>query len=128
MEDYLQHYGWHFSKKAAEYAASKMMRKSRGSSELEPVQPMTREQVDQLLDKFKIKLEYDELYDAVYVANMAKADMMENDMPAIDDDHHLAKYIKCVVDDPDADDGEIFAVWVMKMHAKGVPIDWERML
>ena len=126
MEAYLQHYGWHFSKRAAEYAIS-MMWKEDDKGKQERIAALKREELEELMKKHSVSLEYDELYDAVYVAAMCKADFMGAN-GAIEDDIHMLRYVKCVIDDPDADEGEVFATWVMRMRAKGEPIDWERML
>lgn len=127
MEAYLQHYGWHFSKRAVEYAASMMWNEDGEPGKKKRINPYNREALDELMKKHNITLEYDVLYDAVYVATMCKADFMYGDA-AIEDELHMLRYVKGVIDDPDADEGEVFATWVMRMKAKGEPIDWEKML
>ena len=127
METYLQHYGWHFSRRAMEYATAKMWRKDKNGTHIK-IEPYKREELEEMLKKHGIALEYDELYDAAYVATMCKADFMTGESAAIEDDLHMLRYVKGVIDDPDADDGEVFATWVLRMRAKGEPIDWEMML
>ena len=53
----------------------------------EYITPYTKETVENLLKANNIKLEGDVGYDAVYVANMAKADFYGS---SISDDMHLA--------------------------------------
>ena len=69
------------------------------------IQPYTKEQVDSILRQQGIQLENNELYDYVYVASMGKADFLGSSIP---DEAHLAKYVKDVVDDADAESGFIF--------------------
>lgn len=127
MEQYLKHYGWHFSKRAADYAASMMWSTDENGREKEVDAP-SREELQQILIRNKVELDNDKLYDSVYVAAMCKADFMEGKDAAIEDEQHLARYVKRVIDDPDALDGELFATWAMRMRAKDEPIDWEMMM
>ena len=39
-------------------------------------------------------------------------------------EEYLAKYVKDVVDDPDASDETTFRRWVATMIGNGEPIDW----
>ena len=52
---------------------------------------------------------------------MCKADLLGSSVP---DEHHLAKYVKDVVDDVDGYDGIVFNRWFADMSKKGVIIDW----
>ena len=54
-EAYLAENGWHFNKKACEDAVRGMKRKGPGGK-AEPLEPWSREQVDQLLEKYGVKL------------------------------------------------------------------------
>ena len=47
---------------------------------------------------------------------------------SIEDELHLARYIKNVIDDPDGYDGMVFTHWYADMCKKGIPIDWEKMI
>lgn len=87
--------------------------------------PFTKQQVDDLLAKYNVKLENNQLLDYVFVANMAKADFLNS---SIVDDEHLAKYIKDVIDDDDAYDGIVFNRWYADMSFKGIVINWEEIL
>lgn len=125
MRSYLRNYGWHFSKKAQDYAASLMKRVNPNTKHNERVDTWTKEQVDHLLSSYGVKLENAAGYDYVYVANMCKADYLKSSIP---DEHHLAMYVKDTIDDVDGADGVIFRQWYAGMVAKGLPIDWEDML
>ena len=47
---------------------------------------------------------------------------------SIADEHHMALYIKDVVDDVDAPDGLIFNRWYADMCYKGIAIPWYDMI
>lgn len=117
---YLAEHGWHFNKRACEEAV-RMMKRKGASGKPEPLEPWTKEQVDEMLNKYGIKLENKIGYDYVYVANMAKADFWKNSLP---DEAKVAQYVKDVVDDIDAADGEIFVAWYAKTIARRMPVDW----
>lgn len=120
MKSYIRHMGWHFNKKALDYAVSVM--RGKGDAKIEP---WTKEQVDAMLTKYGIKLSNDVLYDSTYVANKIKAD---NWGSSISDEQHAALHIKDTIDDPDAGDGEVFAMWYAAMVRRGIPIDWDEIL
>lgn len=122
MENYLEFYGWHFSKKMCEWAVSKMYKEQNGKKEY--IKPYTKEDLEEFLNKQNIKVEA-KGYDHVYVANMAKADFLGS---SIQDELHLARYVKDVIDDPDAYDGMPFTRFYIDCLAKGEPIIWSDML
>lgn len=78
-----------------------------------------------MLAKYGVTLENNVDYDYVYVANMGKADLLKS---SITDEQHLALYVKDVVDDVDAGDGEIMREWDAKMTSRGIAVDWEEIL
>ena len=117
---YLAENGWHFNKRACEDAV-RMMKRKGPSGKAEPLDPWNKEQVDELLQKYGIKLENKIGHDYVYVANMAKADFFKSSLP---DEQKVAQYVKDVVDDVDAADGEIFIGWYAKAIARRMPVDW----
>ena len=123
MSNYLRFNGRHFNKKLLEFAVSKMTTRVNGKEE--KLQPMTKKQLETLLDKHSIKLNNDVLYDSVYVANMCKADFLGSSVP---DDWHLALYVKDVIDDVDGYEGIVFNRWYADMVANGIPIEWDDML
>lgn len=92
MDDYLSYNGWHFNKKLCEYACRKM---KKGQQKLTP---WTEEEVRVLLAKYNVVLDNDNGYDAVYVANMAKADFMGSSLA---NEQQVAKYVKDYMDDVD---------------------------
>ena len=115
-EMYLAENGWHFNKAACEYAIQYL--KDRNNK---PIKPIRKEEVDEMLKKHNVTLEHNKGWDYVYVANMAKSDM---DGSPLSDDKSIASYIKIVIDDPDAADGEVMACWYVKMLLRRNPIDW----
>lgn len=123
MVNYLRYNGPHFNKKLCDFAVSKMQKKV-GSS-LRKITPLTKEQVDKILSANNTLLENNQLYDYIYVANMCKADFLGS---SIQDDLHMAKYIKDVIDDDDAYDGIVFNRWYADMCRKGIAINWEDMI
>ena len=123
MLNYIRYYGYHFNKALCEYAVSKMYKKE-GDKKVK-ITPYTKEQVYDLLRKYNIDLKNAEGYDAVYVANMCKADFLGSSVP---NEQYLAKYIKDVIDDPDGYDGLVFYRWYADMCKQGHVIDWEDMI
>lgn len=125
MIDYLSNYGRHFNKKLVKFAVSKMKRKSSANGALSKITPLSKEDVDSLLESHNVKLKNNQLYDYVYVANMCKADLLNSSVP---DEQHMALYIKDVIDDEDAYDGIVFNRWLADTRRNGIAIDWEEML
>ena len=123
MINYLRYYGPHFNKNLFEFAVG-LMTKNVNGSEL-PIKPFTREQVDQMLTKHGVKLKYNQLYDAAFVANMCKADFYNS---SIVDEQHIAYYVRDVIDDSDGYDGIAFNRWYADMSYKGIAIDWDDVL
>ena len=118
MEDYLSYYGWHFSKKMEEWASSKMYKKVG-----EKFAPYTKELLENIFKLANISLEV--TYDALYVANMAKADFLGS---SIVDELHLAKYVEDVMNDPDGYEGMPFTRFYADCIGSGRVIYWEDML
>ena len=116
MKRYLKYYGEHFNKKLCDFAVNKM---NHGKA------PVTKEKIDEILQKHNIKLEHNELNDYVYVYNMGNNDYMGS---SIVDEKHLAMYVKDVIDDKDGYDGIVFNRWYADMVIQGIPIEWEDML
>lgn len=120
---YMRNYGPHFNKKLCDFAVSKMKRNVNGK--MQKIQPVSREELKNLMSMNGFVLENDQLYDSVYVANMCKADFLNS---SIIDEIHMLKYVKDVIDDPDAVDGLVFNRWYADMCYMGIAIDWEEML
>lgn len=123
MEEYLSLYGWHFSKKMCEWAASKMYKKVMGRNDY--IDPMTKERLDALLKQYGITLEKNNGYDAVYIANMCKADFLGS---SIRDEGALILYVKDVIDDPDGYEGLPFTRFYADCIGSGTVISWEDMI
>lgn len=125
MRAYLRNNGRHFNKKACELAVRNMRKYNESTRRLERIEPMDKTAVDELLKNNGITLDDARGYDYVYVANMCKADFYGT---AIEDERHMALYIKCVIDDADAVSGMIFNRWLADLDTKGIAIDWEELL
>lgn len=124
MKVYLNNYGCHFNKKLCEEAVSRMRTKNSLGKEVK-LSPYSKDMVDNLLTTHGIKLKRNKLYDAVYVANMCKADFLGRSVPS---EEHLAKYIKDVIDDIDAEEGYIFNRFYADTVFMNNPIEWEDMI
>lgn len=122
MKKYIANYGWHFNKKAFEYAVSYMKIKDENSGTFKPLKAIFKDEIDKLLLKYSIELDNNIMYDYVYVANMCKADFLGKSIP---DERHLVLYVKDTIDDVDASDTTTFRRWVATMIGNGTPIDWD---
>lgn len=126
MINYLMANGWHFSKSASDFAASLMKKRKAGTKdEQEPIKPYTKEEVDELLKKYGVTLENNQLYDYVYVANKAQADYLGS---SIEDEKHLALHIKDEIDDVDREEGIIMKMWHTMVRGNGVAVPWLELL
>lgn len=121
MKAYLRNYGFSFSKKACEYAISLMRKENPATKKEEKIEPLDKEQVEEMLKKYNVTLENNVGYNATYVANMLKADKFKSSIP---DEHHLALGIKDVIDDVDASPRLVFKQWITHMDDSGLPIEW----
>ena len=116
MKRYLKYYGQHFNKKLCDFAVSKMQH---GKS------PISKDKVDEVLDRYNVNLQNNELYDYIYVYNMGNNDFMGS---SILDEKHLALYVKDVIDDKDGYDGIVFNRWYADTVTQGIPIEWDEMV
>jgi hypothetical protein len=123
MKAYLNNYGCHFNRKLCTEATSRMYTEVNGKKEY--IRPYTKEQVEELLKAYGIKLDRNKLYDACYVANMCKADFLGKSVPT---EEHLVKYIKDVIDDPDAEEGYVFNRFYADCVFMNNPIEWDNMV
>ena len=124
MKTYLSYYGMNFSKKLYEFAVSNMRRES-ADGKMENVKPMTADELKSLLSKHKIEIEHNDLYNALYLAAMVKADYWGS---SIEDEEHLAKYIEDTLCDVDAAEGQVFARYLADCSVGGCIIYWEDMI
>ena len=117
MDAYLSAHGHHFSKPMLEWAVS-MMKNKKGDRQSVP----EKKQVDEKLNSYGIELSRDKgYYDSVYVWCMAKSDYYGS---SIEDEMHLAKYIKDYIDDPDGNPTRPFDEFYVNCIAKGIDIPW----
>lgn len=123
MRRYINNYGCHFNKKLCDEAVSRMYTVINNRKEY--IVPYNKGMVDELLKSKNITLNNNKLYDAVYVANMCKADFYGKSIP---DDLHLAMFIKDMIDDPDASEGFIFNRFYADSMFMNNPIDWDEMI
>ena len=123
MKRYINNYGPHFNKKLCQEAVSRMYRDVNGRKEY--IKPYSKEDVDSMLEAYGVKLKRNKLYDAVYVANMCQADFLGKSVPT---EEHLAKYVKDIIDDADAEEGYVFNRFYADCMYMNNPIDWEDMV
>jgi hypothetical protein len=123
MQEYLNIYGWHFSKKMCDWATSNMYKTVSGAKRY--IVPIEKEAVDNLLANHNISLRNSKGYDYVYIANMVLADFMGS---SIKGELEQAKYIRDVIDDPDGYDGLPFTRFYADCIGSGTPIMWEDMI
>lgn len=120
LNEYLSSYGWHFSKKLCEHAVKKMTDRLG-----KKITPYTKEQVDALMKQYNVQVENNEGYDAVYVANMAKADYMGS---SITTEQHLMLFVKDFLDDKDGNSTKALDHYYADCIAGGKVVIWEEML
>ena len=125
MRRYLKHYGWHFNKKAYEYAVNVMRKKNNSTGRMEKVEKLTKEQVDAMLAKYGVTLENTFDYDYVYLAAKLKAVMFKS---GIADEQHLVMAIKDCLEDSEQGDGEIMRKWDAEMTSRGILIEWDEIV
>lgn len=125
MQQYMSYYGCHFNKKLCDFAISKMKKEDKATGVLKPITPITLDELKSILEKNKVQIESNEWYDALYLANMVKADMWGS---SIEDEQHMAKYIKDTLGDVDGYDGIVFSRFLADCSAKGCVIFWDMML
>jgi hypothetical protein len=123
MKAYINNYGCHFNKKLYHEAVSRMYKEAGGRKEY--MKPYTKEQVDSMLESYGIKLKRNKLYDACYVASMCAADFLGKSVPT---EEHLAKYVKDVIDDVDAEEGYVFNRFYADTMFMNNPIEWDEMI
>lgn len=121
MRDYIDTYGFHFSKKACEYAVEGMKKLDPNTGKKKSIDMLPKEQVDEILKRYDMKPENSKGYDAVYLFHVAKADYPK----LCPDEQKQATYVKETLDDVDASEETTFRVWLAKMVGNGEPIMWE---
>lgn len=121
MENYLRYHGTHFNKALCEFAVSRMKATDNTGKRVK-ITPYTKEEVDALLRTHGVEVKEAQLYDTVFVANMAKADYLGR---SVHDTAHLAMFVKDYIDDPDGYEGLPFNRWYADCAKTGVAIPWE---
>lgn len=125
MVAYLRYYGYHFSKKMAEWAVSHMRRNDPASGKSQSLEYWDKEKVESIFTRQGVKLQEPVNYDHVYVANMARADFYKS---SITDEEHLALFIKDMTEDTDQQDGFIFNRFYADCCHNGISIPWSDMI
>lgn len=120
MIQYLRHYGKHFSKKMYEWAVNQMYDKNHNKINI-----ISKLDLENKLKNNSIILDNNILYDAAYVYCMCIADFMNS---SIQDEYHVLLYVKDLIDDMDAVDGQIFNRFYADKCLQGEPIDWLEMI
>ena len=123
MDEYLSYYGWHFSKKMCEWAVSRMYRLV--NDRPVKIDPIKKEQLDEILKRYSVRLKNDKGYDAVYVANMCKADYLGR---SVKDEGAMVQFIVDTIEDPDGYEGMVLTRFYADCIGSGTPINWEDML
>lgn len=125
MRKYISQNGWHFNKKACEYAVSRMWKKNPNNGLNEPLEAITKETAEELLKSYGIEPNKYIMYDGIYVMNMAKADYYKSSIP---DEQHLCMFVKDTLEDVDGSDELPFRYWLQKCVALGEPVEFEDLL
>lgn len=125
MRSYLRSYGFNFNRKACDLAVKGMRRINAATGKKEAIEPMSKESVEELLQKHNIKLDHNQGHNFVYAANMIKADYWKS---SVKDEATMAQMIKDIIDDPDLAGGNLFRRWLADADATGMMIDWDEIL
>lgn len=125
MQQYLSFYGYHFNKKLYETAVRKMRKRNKVTDELERLTPIDVDNLVKTLNKHHVEIQDSDLYDAAYLASMVEADFWGS---SIEDEEHMARYIKDVICDEDGYEGLVMCRFLADCSAKGNVIHWDRML
>lgn len=125
MRSYLRQNGWHFGKKACMEAVGKLRKYNTATGKLEPLEPYSKEQTEDLLTRNGVRLIHNKGYDFVYAANYAKAVFLKS---SIADEKGVAMYVRDVIDNPTMPGGNLFREWCCRCDAQGEPIEWDDIL
>ncbi len=117
MDAYMSNYGRHISKSLYKWAVSQM--RDRNGNKL---RVMDKEEVLKQLASYNVTVKNDKAYDIPYVWAMGMADYYGS---AIQDDLHLARFVRDYLDDPDGAESRAFDELYIKCVALGIPFDWE---
>lgn len=118
MDNYLSHYGWHFSKAMAEWAISRMRDRKGNAVRIPDKQALETQLKENGIDSFTA-------YDAVYLFAMIKADYFGS---SITTEAQAVKLCADMLTDPDAYEGQAFTRFYADCIGKGEPLIWEDLL
>lgn len=119
MQQYIENYGFHFSKKALDYAIKGLKK------ELKNVEPLTKEQVNDVFKKYGITIKNDTLYDATYKFIKEKAVHYGK---SLSNEQILSMHVQEDLDEEGATGEETFREWIADCIGSGHPIDWYSLL
>ena len=120
MREYLSYHGYHFSRKMCEWAVKHM--RDRNNS---PLNMLSYEQVETLLNNYGVKIDNDNGYDKVFVLHMCFSDYIKGSVP---DERYACMYVKEVLDDRDGYPEIAFMRFLADCSGKGISIRWEDMI
>lgn len=120
MTEYLSAYGWHFSKKMAEWAIS-MMRDRNDNA----VKPLEKSTIEEKLRSYGIDCSKIVGHDVVYVEAMLRSNCYGS---SYEDERHLMKGVGDFFNDKDGYEGQALTRFHADCIGKGMPIYWEDML
>lgn len=121
FQEYLELYSWSFSKKAWEYAVSKMRKKDPSTGKEVPCEKKTKEQMDEFFKKYGVDISKAKGYDAYYLYSMCVCDFYKS---SISDEAHVALYVKDVIEDTDGYEGMVFSRWYADCISRGEQPPW----
>lgn len=122
MRIYLRNNGFHFNKRSVESAVKGMRKINQATGKMERIEFVPKEQIEELLQKYNIKIENNVGYDFVYYFHQAKADLYKSSLA---DEKALCQYVADMINDPDLKGGNAFRHYLVDLDAKGEGADWE---
>lgn len=125
LEQYMSYYGLHFSRRLCDFAVGNMRKKDKATGRMTRVTPMTIGELKSVLEENNVEVAESSIYDALYLANMVRADYWGS---SIEDEEHMAKFIKDVIGDEDGYEGIVFCRFIGDCNATGCVIHWNLML
>lgn len=87
--------------------------------------PSTESDLYRLLQAYDVYIDHWNLYDCLYVLNMAKADFLGS---SIEDEKHLILYVKDLLDDPDGYEGLVFNRWCADLEGQDIKLNWHEFI
>lgn len=78
MKRYINNYGWHFNKRAYEYATKLMFKRNTKTNREEAIEAYTKEEVDELLKEYNVEVKNKIMYDYVLLLLCVKLIISES--------------------------------------------------